>query len=269
MRFALALLVLVAPAAASAQRLAYEDVLTPAPGPAPRLAYRPMTIAEPPAPPAPAADNAAAAPEPFAEFYGDRIELVPEGNSYAWDLSAQIGNGPHRLWLASTGSGLVHGGVDYVGAQALYSHPILAEGLALQAGVQRDFLRPRRTYAVLGMQGNVTEPLYVGAFGYLSNKGEVTGNLYAYYDWEPVRNLVLQPYAGMDFAASDIPSLALGRGATALELSARLRYRIAEPFAPYVGISYERLLGRTARLARLAGDDPDSTALVLGIRSYF
>jgi copper resistance protein B len=73
----------------------------------------------------------------------------------------------------------------------------------------------------------------------------------------------------MDFAASDVPALGLGRGATGLELSARLRYRIAEPFAPYVGISYERLLGRTARLARLAGDDADSTALVLGIRSYF
>jgi copper resistance protein B len=268
MRFALALLVLLAPAPAAAQRLAYEDVLTPET--APRLAYRPMAIAEPP--PAPAADDATG-PGPFAEFYGDRIEIVPEGNSYAWDISAQIGNGPHRLWLASTGSGLFHGGVDYVGAQALYSHPILDAGLALQAGVQRDFLRPRRTYAVLGLQGNVTDPLYVGAFGYLSTKGEVTGSLYAYYDWrlgrEARHNFFLQPYAGVDFAASDQPALALGRGATALELSARLRYQIAKPFAPYVGISYERLLGRTARLARLAGDDPDSTALVLGIRSYF
>jgi len=44
MRFALALLVLLAPAPAAAQRLAYEDVLTPGPGP--RLAYRPMAIAE-------------------------------------------------------------------------------------------------------------------------------------------------------------------------------------------------------------------------------
>lgn len=257
MRSALALLALVAPAAAAAQRLGYEDVLTPAP--APRLTYQPVEVA--------------AEPEPMAAFYGDRIEVVPEGNGFAWDVSAQIGNGPHRLWLASTGSGLFHGGVDYVGAQALYSHPILDAGLAVQAGVQRDFLRPRRTYAVLGLQGNVTEPLYVGAFTYLSTKGEVTGSLYAYYDWrlgrEARHNFFLQPYAGIDFAASDIPALGLGRGATGLELSARLRYRIAEPFSPYVGISYERLLGRTARLARLAGDDPDSTALVLGIRSYF
>ena len=33
----------------------------------------------------------------------------------------------------------------------------------------------------------------------------------------------------------------------------RLRYRIAEPFSPYVGISWDRLVGRTARLAREVG----------------
>jgi copper resistance protein B len=254
MRFALALLVLLAPAPAAAQRLAYEDVLTPAP----RLAYQPVAVAE---------------AEPMAAFYGDRIEIAPEGNGYAWDLSAQIGNGPHRLWLATAGDGGFQGGLGSVEAQALYSHPILDAGLAVQAGVQRDFLRPRRTYAVLGLQGNVSEPLYVGAFGYFSTRGEVTGTFYAYYDWklgEAARHeVILQPYAGIDFAAADMPALGLGRGATALEVSARLRYRIAEPFAPYVGLSYNRLLGRTARLARLAGEDPDSTSLVLGIRSYF
>lgn len=271
MRPAFALLVLLAPAPApaAAQRLGYEDVLTPRA----QLAYQPVTVAE--APPPPAAADPAETPErnPLAEFYGDRMEIAPEGNGYAWDLSGQIGRGPHRLWLATTGDGVFGEGVGYVGAQALYSYEILDEGLALQAGVQRDFLRPRRTYAVLGLQGNVTDPLYVGAFGYLSTKGEVTGSAYAYYDWrlgEVARHeLILQPYAGIDFAADDIPALDLGRGATALELSARLRYRIADPFAPYVGVSYSRLLGRTARIARLAGDDPASTSLVFGIRSYF
>src|ERR1044072_6616700 len=156
MRFALALAVLSAPVPAAAQRLGYEDVLTP--GPAPRLTYRHMYVAAAPPPPPPA--QAPAEAEPFAQLYGDRMEIVPEGNSFAWDLSAQIGNGPHRLWLASTGSGLFHGGVGYVWAPALYIHPILASGLAVQAGVQRDFLRPRRTYAVLGLPASVTAPLY-------------------------------------------------------------------------------------------------------------
>jgi copper resistance protein B len=267
MRSGFALLVLLAPAPAAAQRLGYEDVLSPSP----RLSYHPMPIAATPEAPAAAAaaETADAAGGPVHAFYGDRIEVSPEGGGFAWDVSAEIGSQAHRLWLASAGEGGFHGGLGYVEAQALYSHPILDAGLALQAGVQRDFLRPHRTYAVVGMQGNVTEPLYIGAFFYLSTKSEVTGSLYAYYDWEPVRNLVFQPYAGIDLAASDMPVLGLGRGATALELSARLRYRIAEAFAPYVGLSYNRLLGRTADLARQSGDEASSTSLVLGIRSYF
>jgi copper resistance protein B len=264
MRSGFALLVLLAPAPAAAQRLGYEDVLSLSP----RLSYHPMPVAGEPEPAAaPASEREEQGP--VHAFYGDRIEVSPQGGGLAWDVSGEIGGQAHRLWLASAGEGGFHGGIGYVEAQALYSHPILDAGLALQAGVQRDFLRPHRTYAVVGMQGNVTEPLYIGAFFYLSTKSEVTGSLYAYYDWEPVRNFIFQPYAGIDLAASDMPVLGLGRGATALELSARLRYRIAEAFAPYVGISYNRLLGRTADLARQSGDEAASTSLVLGIRSYF
>ena len=126
--------------------------------------------------------------EPLAHFYGDRIEIVPEGDGFAWDVSGEIGNGPHRLWLATAGDGDFRDGVGYVAAQVLYSHPILEAGpRRSRPGVQRDFLAPRRTWAVVGMQGNVSEPLYVGAFAYFSTRSELTGSLYAYYDWEPVR----------------------------------------------------------------------------------
>lgn len=60
-----------------------------------------------------------------------------------------------------------------------------------------------------------------------------------------------------------------GRGVTESELGLRLRYRIAEAFSPYLGLSWDRLLGRTARFARTAGDDPGGAGLVLGVRSYF
>jgi len=260
MRFAPGLILLFASAPAAAQRLPYEDVLTPAP----RLAYAEMLIAEAPPP--------ARRPEASGRvhaFYGDRFEYDPHGRAYSWDVSAEIGGAAHRLWLATAGDGLRHGGLSYVEAQALYSHPIIESGLALQAGVRRDFIRPRRTHAVLGLQGNVSEPFYVGAFGFLSTKGELTGRVFAYYDWESVDRLVLQPYAGIALAAADIPALGLGRGVSEGELGLRLRYRIVEPFAPYLGLSWDRLLGRTARLARQAGDDLGGTSLVLGVRSYF
>src|SRR5258708_3986076 len=127
MRPAFALLAFLAPAPLAAQRFAYEDVLRPAP----RLAYAEMEIAGAAAPPP------ARQAEPSGRihaFYGDRLEISPKGNGYAWDLSGEIGSEAHRLWLATSGDGLLRGPLGYVEAQALYSHPITDSGLALQAG---------------------------------------------------------------------------------------------------------------------------------------
>lgn len=255
--------------AAGAQALPYRDVLRAEHAVGPRLSYQPIETGN--APTAPTAPAAAEPNGPVRDFYFDRIEFrgQPEGDGWSWDLSAEFGGQAHRLWLATAGDASLRGTLQYVEAQALYSRPVLDAGLALQAGVRQDFVRPRRTYGVLGFQGNVTEPLYVGLFGFLSTRGELTGRAFAYYDWEPAPRLVLQPYAGLEAAAGDDPALGLGHGLTSAELGLRLRYRIAEPFAPYVGVSWDRLLGRTARIARLAGEDLEATSLVIGLRSYF
>lgn len=258
---------------AAAQRLDYENVLRAEHAVGPRLAYQPMDAGAVLAGSAAAA--AMGAPQvgegPVRAGYFDRIEYrgQPGGDGWAWDLSAEFGSQAHRLWLATAGNATLRGRINYVEGQALYSHPVLDAGLALQAGIRHDFVGPSRTHAVLGVQGNVTAPLYVGLFGYLSTQGEVTGRAYAWYDWEPARRLVLQPYVGLQASAQDMPELSVGHGFTTAELGLRVRYRIAEPFAPYVGVSWDRLLGRTARIARLAGDDPEATSLVIGLRSYF
>ncbi len=263
-------------AAADAQRLDYQDVLRAEHAVGPRLSYQPMdTGGAPVAPTAPPATAAVAAEEdgPVRAAYFDRIEYrgQPGGDGWSWDLSAEFGlaGQDHRLWLSTAGDASLRGTLQYVEAQALYSYPVLEAGLALQAGVRQDFVRPRRTYAVLGAQGNLTAPFYVGLFGFLSNRREVTARAFAYYDWEAAPRLVVQPYAGMEAATRDVPALGLGHGLASAELGLRVRYRIAEPFAPYIGVSWDRLLGRTARLARLAGDDPEATSVVIGVRSYF
>ena len=268
MRRALALLLATLPATAQAQRLDYENVLAAEHAVGPRLAYQPIASQ---AAPVAAAATEAEETGPVRAAYFDRIEYrgKPGGDGWSWDLSGEIGSQGHRLWLATAGDASLRGRLQYVEGQALYSRPVLDAGLAVQAGVRRDFVRPRRTYAMLGVQGNVSAPLYVGAFGFLSTQGEVTGRAYAYYDWEPARRLVVQPYAGVEAAAQDVAALGLGRGVSSAELGLRVRYRIAEPFAPYMGLSWDRLLGRTARLAREADEDVVATSFVLGVRSYF
>ena len=70
-------------------------------------------------------------------------------------------------------------------------------------------------------------------------------------------------------SAEDVPELLIGRGLTYAEAGLRLRYERSEKFAPYVGLSWERSLGRTARMERAADEDPETKSLVFGIRSGF
>ncbi len=266
-----ALVPALAGAAANAQRLDYADMISNQELAAAEHAVGPrlnIPAFDAPLPaPIPEADDG-----PVRAFYGDRLEWRSQRgvDGYNWDWSGEIGGPRNRLWLATTGDGLTGGGLDYVEVQALYSRPVTASGLAVQAGVRRDFVpRPRRSYAVLGLQGNVSDPLYVGAFGFLSHRGEFTGRVFAYYDLPLVGDLVLQPAVESEVAGADVPELGIGAGPIYAEAGLRLRFRFAEPFAPYIGVNWERLLGRTARLARQAGDDVETASFVLGLRSYF
>ncbi len=258
--FLLGLPAIAAAVPAYAQRLAYVDLIEAGDGDGPRLSY---------ASGAPAAPDEA---EPLPAFYGDRFEWRPAAgaDAYNWDVSAQLGSQGHRLWLTTNGDGAFGGALEYLEAQALYSRPLGSSGLLLQAGLRQDFVpRPRRTYAVAGVQGNISEPFYVGAFGFLSHKGEFTARVFAFYDLELPGSLILQPAFEAEAAGADVPDLGIGAGPVYVEAGLRLRYAVADAFSPYVGVNWERLLGRTARFAREAGDEVETTNLVIGVRSYF
>ncbi len=258
---------LALPTAVGAQPLAYEDVLRSEHRVGPRLKYEPLPLD--PGFPSANGDRDEGA---VGAVYGDRLEFRPQkgGDAFNWDVSAEMGSARNRLWLATTGDAMTPGGIDYLEVQALYSRPIAGSAINLQAGVRRDFVpRPRRSYAVLGAQGNIGDPLYIGAFAFLSHRGELSGRLFLYYDLSLGDRLILQPAAESEIAAADVPALGIGSGFVYGELGLRLRYRLHEAFAPYVGINWERLLGRTARFARAEGEEQESANLVLGVRSYF
>ncbi|HEX8448374.1 MAG TPA: copper resistance protein B [Allosphingosinicella sp.] len=264
--FYLPLLALAAPA--GAQRLDYEPVWDDALAAPAQLAYQAVDIPEPIA--------EAAAPKPRRKSllqWGllDRFEYAAQSgrDGYAWDFSALIGGDRHRLWLGTSGDGPALGGPDYVELNAFYSYHV-GGAWDLNAGMRYDLQpRPRRGYAVLGAQYDDGEALWLGAFGYLSSKGEASARLAGYYNQPLAGPLVLQPSAELDYYAEDVPELGLGRGLGYAEAGLRLRYEIKEAFAPYVGLSWSRDLGRTARLTREEGEDPESRSLVMGVRSSF
>jgi copper resistance protein B len=61
----------------------------------------------------------------------------------------------------------------------------------------------------------------------------------------------------------------VGSGPTEIELGLRMRYELTGVFAPYMGISHQRLLGGTVKIARAAGDDVKALHFVVGFSSAF
>jgi|GEM_PF-1157308 len=269
-------------AAAPAQRLHYEDVLaTPGTAPAPRLGYVELevddadAVAVPAVPATAVVASAGAGAEAgtgaVREFYFDQMEvaLAPGADGYAWDVAARLGSPRHRIWLGSIGEGTLGGSLDYLELQALYSRAV-SESWDIQAGLRYDVRpQPNRAWAMFGAQGNGTDALYLGVFGFVSQKGETGARVYALYDIPIADGIVLQPSGEANFFGSDVEELGLGRGLSYGEAGMRLRYELKEWFAPYLGVEWTRSFGRTARFSREAGEDVSGRAFLLGLRSWF
>jgi copper resistance protein B len=205
----------------------------------------------------------------------DRLEWAPQRgqDGYAWDFSLLYTGDKHGLWLSSVGEGGPWGSPDYLEFQALYSRTV-AKGRYLNAGLRWDAApNSKRLYFAAGGQWeeswNERHDLWIGAFGYLSHKGEFSARLGGIYNHALTEKLYAQPSFELNASAEDVPELGLGRGLAYAEAGLRLRYEFSPKFAPYLGLSWERSLGRTARFARTAGEDVGAKSVVVGVRSYW
>jgi copper resistance protein B len=190
-------------------------------------------------------------------------------DGYRWDGEAWYGGDVNRLWLKTEGEGEFRRGLDEGEVQALYSRAI-DPYFNLQAGARQNFGRgPDRTYAAVSIEGLAPGFFEVEGALFLSTKGDLLGRVEGYYDQRVTQRLVLQPRVEFNLAAQDVPANGIGSGLVDAELGLRLRYEIAREFAPYVGVSYTRKSGDTARLARTAGEDVGATSFVVGLRTWF
>lgn len=207
----------------------------------------------------------------FSQIMFDLAEYqVRDGHDgYRWDGAVWVGGDINRFVAKTEGEGMFGRGVESAEIQALYRRA-LDPYWNLQAGVRYDFEpNPSRTYATVGIEGLAPYWFEVEGALFLSDEGDVLGRLEGYYDQRITQRLILQPRGELNFAAQDVPENRIGSGLTDAEFGLRLRYELARELAPYVGISYERKVGDTARFARADGDEVVGKSIVLGIRSWF
>jgi copper resistance protein B len=202
---------------------------------------------------------------------GEKLELRHSnaGESFVWDVRSWIGTDDDKLVLKSEGELPLSAALEKLETQALYSWRI-SDFFDAQAGLRYDYRPgPQRGFAVLGVAGMAPYFVEVEAAAFVSHKGEVSARLEAEYDLNITQSLILQPHAEINLAAQNVRERGVGAGISDFELGVRLRYEIEREFAPYIGVTWERKLFRSARYARDEGEGASELSVVAGLRFRF
>lgn len=216
--------------------------------------------------PKPVMDN-----QRFGMLLTDRLEtrFADEIDTYAWDIHGWYGGDRNRLWVKTEGEGKQGNSPEDAELQLLFGR-MFAPFWDWQVGLRHDFRpRPDRTQLVLGVQGVVPYEFELDSALFLSEEGDVTARLEVEYEARITQRLILQPRFELNAALSGDRETGLDSGINNTGLGLRLRYEVRREFAPYVGISRERLHGGTADIARGEGEPTSVTSLVLGFRAWF
>jgi len=184
-----------------------------------------------------------------------------------WDGEAWAGPDEWRVTLKSEGEA-TRGRVSDGQTEAFYSKPI-STYFDLQVGGRYDLdSGPGRGWGAIGIEGLAPGFFKVAATAYAGGHG-FAGKVMASYDQLLTNRLILEPEAEVNLYSQDDPARKIGSGFSDLDAGLRLRYEITRKFAPYVGVAWERKFGRTAELARAAGEPGADVRLTLGVRAWF
>lgn len=193
----------------------------------------------------------------------------------AWDFTGWLGGDYNRLWVKTEGDQNLNRGHGVQGDfQALYGH-LIAPFWDLQAGVRYNgIMGPNRSgdsraYAVIGLQGLAPGFFDVEPSLYISDRGEVSGELTLSKDFYLSQKLVLQPRFEGQFSIQGDRQFDTASGVNQTDLGLRLRYEIRREFAPYIGVSWQQKYGGTASIARSEQEPASAVAFVVGVRLSF
>ncbi|MXP65306.1 copper resistance protein B [Roseomonas sp. M0104] len=186
-----------------------------------------------------------------------------------WNAQAWYGSDTDKAWLKTEGETTRSGRAESAEVQLLYSR-LLSYYWDLQAGLRYDIRPlPNRAYGVIGLQGLAPGMFEVDLQGFVSERGDISARAEVSYDLYVTQRLVLQPNLEVNLALQEVEELGTGAGFNDVEVGLRLRYEVTREVAPYIGVSYERKLGDTARFARNEGEDVGGWQLLAGVRIFF
>lgn len=220
--------------------------------------------------PSPVADSAL-----YSFTLVDLLEFQrgPKTEVARWDILGWYGGDFNRVWYKSEGR---YNGVRQNGEsdfQLLYGR-LISPFFDLQAGLRYERVwspgvNRGRTSAVLGVQGLAPYGSEVEAALFVSQDGDVSARATVAQNFLLTQRLILLPRIEVNAAVQRAARYGVGAGLNDIEIGVRLRYEIRREFAPYVGVSWLRGLGETARLREAEGQDRSILQFVTGVRMWF
>jgi len=214
----------------------------------------------------------------YSKLMIDRLEYASGNNDedvVNWDAQFWYGGDYNRLYIETEGEDIASGGQggEIENFDVFYSRLISPYwDVRAGAGYQKLYgtgQDKERGFAVVGFQGLAPYWFEVDANLRLSDNGDTSADLEAEYDLLFTQRLILQGRFETSYAASQVDEFGIGKGFNNVRLGLRLRYEIKREFAPYIGVSWNKLLGDTADLAKLDGEDTEVTSILAGVRMWF
>ncbi|MFO0700277.1 MAG: copper resistance protein B [Nitrospira sp.] len=193
---------------------------------------------------------------------------------YRWDVEGWYGGDYNRLWFKSEGQQDTAFKADYdVDFQLLYGR-FLWKYYDIQVGGRMETQSFRgsnvtRGLGVIGLQGIVPYNYEFESALFVGQNGAVSARLSYTKDFLLTQRLIFQGRFQTNLAIQRVEEFTTGSGLNNLEFGGRLRYEVRRELAPYIGISFERSFGETARLVRQQGGDPSQIRFLVGMRMWF
>lgn len=207
------------------------------------------------------------------EFHAllEQLEVRSTGssNNLRYEGLAWAGTDYDKLFLKFEGTRRNNGRFGDGINEVLYARAI-STYFDLQTGIRIDLDNGRgRTWYALGLQGLAVQFFNVEATAYVSSGGHFAGKLNISYDIPITNRLFLQPQAELNVYSKPDRGRGVGSGLGELDAGLRLRYEITRKLSPYIGVSYQKGFGQTAKFSRAEGTPVSDVRFLFGVRTWF
>ena len=184
------------------------------------------------------------------------------------DTKGWIGRDRDRLWFRAEAES-EDGDIDRAEVQAFYGR-MVSRWWDVVAGVRQDIEPgPARTWAAIGIQGLAPYWFEVAATAYVGASGRTQARFEVEYELLLTNRLILQPLVEAEVFGKSDPERGIGAGLSTLDTGFRLRYEIRRELAPYIGVTWNHKIGKTADFAEAAGEPTGGARFVTGLRLWF